>query len=109
MFKEFHAHIYFAAKEVEEVTPLLFKIKKDFGFSQGRVWENPVGPHPIGSCQITFLQESFSSFVSWLMVNRGKFDVFIHAVTGDDWLDHTQNTLWLGRSHPLNLDIFAKS
>lgn len=74
----------------------------------GRIHEGPVGPHPLGSCQLSVPQDKFLAVMNFLMAERGDLNVFFHAVTGDDYRDHTQMTGWLGRSLSLNLSIFRE-
>lgn len=106
--KAFHAHLYFKdevgteiAKKVAQQAAELFDIKI------GRFHQKPVGPHPLWSCQLSFAVETFSKIVPWLMFHRQSLDVFLHPLTGDDYVDHTQGISWLGHSHPLNLAQFT--
>ncbi|MCF8059010.1 MAG: DOPA 4,5-dioxygenase family protein [Bacteriovoracaceae bacterium] len=105
----YHAHIYFNPEDMTDVHKLITKISDKFPFEIGRVWDKPIGPHPVGSCQITVTKEKFGSFIPWLMQEREGFDFFVHANTGNDLLDHTHHVMWLGKSYPLNLDLFKKS
>lgn len=105
----YHAHVYYDPSEIPEVNKLLEKVSKTYTFKIGRVWDRPVGPHPVGSCQITVPTEEIWNFIPWLMKERENFDFFIHANTGDDLLDHTQYILWLGKSYELNLELFQDS
>lgn len=101
-----HAHLYFPTDKTEEVRPLTETIANTFGYDVGTIWDKPVGPHPIGSCQITVPANHLDKFLPWLMINRGNWDVFLHPNTGNDLLDHQQNAMWLGKSYPLKLEIF---
>ena len=104
--KNWHAHLYFPTQKSSLVKPLTEKISKEFGYPVGTIWDKPVGPHPIGSCQITVPAGELDRFIPWLMVNRGEWDVFLHPNTGNDLEDHQNYALWLGRSYELNLGIF---
>ena len=66
--------------------------------------DNPVGPHPRGSCQLTIGKEQFTDVVSWLVLNRSGLTVFTHAQTGNALKDHTDHVIWLGPSETLKLD-----
>ena len=105
-FSAYHAHLYFPLGNTNDVESLVNKIKSNFNLNIGRIIDKPIGPHPIGSCQVTVPQELFSDFIPWLSKERGELDVFIHALSGDDLADHTQYIMWLGNSHQLNLDMF---
>lgn len=107
-FKSFHAHLYYPLSEVSSAKSFISKVKEEFDIPVGRVWDKPVGPHPVGSCQLTLSRENYETVTQWLDENRGHFDVFIHAVTGDDYIDHTEHVTWLGNSWDLDLSIFSK-
>ena len=81
-------------------------INDNFSLEVGTFHEKPVGPHPCWSFQVKFDTKMFGIFVPWLMENRNRLTVFIHACTGDNLLDHTENVCWLGQVHELNLEIF---
>lgn len=107
----YHAHVYFdhnSPAQLELVELVVSEIKNNFDLPVGRIHKRPVGPHPVGSCQIIFEQEDYESFVGWLDSNRKGLDVLIHEVTGDEYKDHTENVSWLGGSHSLVLSIFSK-
>lgn len=111
-FDYFHFHLYYPVSEVEKAREVLRRIEEDLKdelhLEIGRSWERPVGPHPIGSCQVSVPNDSFSQMTHWFLENRGDFDVFVHGVTGDDYRDHTQYVMWIGKEHPLKLEIFKK-
>lgn len=102
----YHAHLYYPVEKLNEAKKVLEKVGNKFDYPIGRAWDKPVGPHPIGSCQITVPVGELDNFIPWMMDNRGEFDVFFHANTGDDLIDHTQFVMWLGKSYNLNLDMF---
>ena len=67
--------------------------------------QQPIGPHPRGNCQLSFNADLFGQVVPWLINHRGGLTVFIHTITGDDYLDHTDNVLWLGAVEKLDLTM----
>jgi aromatic ring-cleaving dioxygenase len=69
--------------------------------------DNPVGPHPRGSCQLAFDARLFGDVIAWLIEHRGGLTVFAHAESGDARKDHTEHVLWLGPSESLNLAALA--
>ncbi len=103
---DYHAHLYYPVSEIENAKKVIDKVVENFDFKIGRMWDKPVGPHPVGSCQITVPVKALNHFIPWLMKNRDQYDIFFHANTGDDLFDHTQMVMWLGREHSLNLDLF---
>lgn len=105
--QSYHAHLYFDEVSKERAFALRSQISESFpGVEVGRFHEKPVGPHPIGSCQIAFEASLFGTFVPWLMVHRGDITVFLHAETGDDLVDHRDHALWLGTQMPIKLELF---
>ena len=105
-FSEFHAHIYFGSRTKDKAKDFMNNITDNFSLEVGTFHEKPVGPHPCWSFQVKFDTKMFGIFVPWLMVNRNRLTVFIHACTGDNLLDHTENVCWLGQVQELNLEIF---
>jgi aromatic ring-cleaving dioxygenase len=104
--RDFHAHIYFDADEVERARALAAELQHRFAVPVGHFHTRPVGPHPRGSVQLTVPADRFGELAQWLAVNRGGLTVFAHASTGDDRADHTAHTIWFGPSEPLDLSIF---
>ena len=104
--RDFHAHIYYNASEVDRAKALAAAVRDRFGVAVGHFHLSPVGPHPRGSVQLTVPADRFGEVATWLAVNRGGLTIFAHASTGDDRQDHTHNVVWFGPSEPLNLAIF---
>jgi aromatic ring-cleaving dioxygenase len=99
----YHAHVYFDAAAGERAGQLCSEAGRKFAVAVGRMHDNPVGPHPRGSCQLAFAPELFGEVIQWLIVNRCGLTVFAHAETGNALEDHTEHVLWLGPSESLNL------
>jgi len=106
IIRDFHAHIYYDASEVQRAKALAETVRERFGVAVGHFHLVPVGPHPRGSVQMTVPTDRFGDVASWLAVNRASLTIFAHASTGDDRQDHTHNVVWFGASEPLNLSIF---
>ena len=104
--RDFHAHIYFDPDELERARTLAEHARATFGAAVGHFHEQPVGPHPRGSCQLTLASEEFGKFAAWAPLNRGDLTIFAHANTGDALADHTRHVVWFGPSETLNLSIF---
>jgi aromatic ring-cleaving dioxygenase len=104
--RDFHAHIYYDAAEVDRAKALAAAVRERFGVAVGHFHLAPVGPHPRGSVQMTVPTDRFGDVATWLSVNRAGLTIFAHGSTGDDRADHTHNVIWFGRSEPLNLGIF---
>ena len=104
--RDFHAHIYFDADELDRAQALGEAVRERFGVPLGHFHTRPVGPHPRGSCQMTVPTDRFGEVATWLSVNRAGLTIFAHASTGDDRADHSRNVMWFGPSEPLDLSIF---
>ena len=78
-----------------------------FGIKVGRMHDNPVGPHPRGSCQLTIGKGQLEAVISWLVLNRKGLTVFTHAQTGNALKDHTDHVIWLGPSETLKLSALT--
>ena len=100
---EYHAHLYYKLENLEEAKKLSQTIGEKFNLAIGKVHEKPVGPHKSWSCQVSVPPDRFAELIPWLALNRGSVDFFIHPVTGNDLLDHTDHVMWLGKSYSLNL------
>jgi aromatic ring-cleaving dioxygenase len=105
--RDFHAHIYFDADELERAQHVAEAARARFGVPVGHFHTRPVGPHPRGSCQLTVRPEQFGDFAQWIALNRDGLTIFAHTSTGDDITDHTQHVIWFGPSETLNLAMFA--
>ena len=104
--RNFHAHIYFDAEQLERARALGEAARQRFDVPVGHFHVAPVGPHPRGSCQLTVEPEQFGDFAQWMTLNRDGLTIFAHATTGADLADHTEHVIWFGPSEPLNLSIF---
>jgi DOPA 4,5-dioxygenase len=103
--QSWHAHVYFDASSRDAARDMRAIIESELAnrVELGRFHERPVGPHPMWSYQLAFAPAAFHLVVSWLALNHGALDVFIHPNTADELRDHRDCALWLGRSHVLNL------
>lgn len=102
----YHAHVYFAEETYQQAVELCDKAGEIFPVSVGRKHQRPVGPHPVWSCQLAFTPDLYDKIIPWLEDNRNGLTVFVHANTGNDLRDHTENLRWLGNAEKLNLSIF---
>ena len=106
LHKAYHAHIYFDASTLAWAKTLGQQAAERFGLRVGRYHEQPVGPHPKWSVQITFSHKNFEQFIPWLDEQRQGLSVLVHGMTGDDLKDHTDYAYWLGQPLELDLDLF---
>ena len=105
--RNFHAHIYFDADQLDRAQSLAEAARERFGVPVGRFHVQPVGPHPRGSCQLTVPPEQFGDFAQWIALNRDGLTIFAHTSTGDDVSDHTDHVIWFGASETLDLSVLV--
>lgn len=100
-----HAHVYFNADSRDAAWALREQVIAHFGdtVDMGRFHERPVGPHPQWSYQIAFAPAALHQVMTWLTLNHGALDVFLHPNTGQSLRDHRDCAAWIGHSHVLNL------
>ena len=103
----YHAHVYFNAETASQAQALCEQARDRFGAIMGRMHNEPVGPHPRGSCQLAFPPDAFGDVMAWLAHNRDGLTVFTHSETGDDIKDHTEHAIWMGEM--LEIDLSALS
>ena len=104
--KFYHAHFYYTEETLDIAKSCIEKAGKELPVDLGHMHERNVGPHPMWSCQLLFEGENFQEVMEWLMLNRKGLTVFIHPVTGDDLIDHTEYTIWMGKQVELDLSDF---
>ena len=109
LIASWHAHVYFDASSREAARALRQTIETTLSgqVEVGRFHERPVGPHPMWSYQLAIPAREFSAVASWLALNHGELDVFIHPNTGNALRDHRDSAIWIGRCHALNLAALA--
>ena len=103
----YHAHVYYGAETKAEAARLRQAVEARFEVALGGWHDQPVGPHPMGSYQITFQPELFAELIPWLALNRAGLTVYVHPNTGEDIADHRDRAIWLGESQPLDLGKLA--
>jgi len=103
-FPEYHAHVYYTAETRKTARSLCERAADEFGIVMGRMHDQPVGPHPMASCQLAFGAAKFGDVIPWLMRHRDGLTIFVHGESGDMIADHTLHVMWLGNALPLNLD-----
>lgn len=109
IIESWHAHIYFDDTTRDAAWALRAHIATALAarVEIGRFHEQPVGPHPLWSYQLAFKPAEFAGVVSWLVLNHGLLDVFVHPNTDDALRDHRDGAMWIGRAHALNLERLA--
>lgn len=103
-YESFHAHVYYDEDSREKAALLREALSERFEVELGRWRDEPVGPHPEPMYQVAFRADQLAPIVQWLMAYRCGLTVMIHPNSDDEYRDHAQGALWMGRMLPLNLD-----
>ena len=102
----YHAHVYFDERTLSDAKNLCVATRDKFNIAMGTVHEKNVGPHPCWSCQLTLPAELLGPIIEFMNFRRQGLTVFIHPLTGNDLIDHTEYLIWLGESKQLKIDQF---
>lgn len=103
----YHAHVYYDEHTLHIAKQVCEAAGELFGLPIGRMHQRAVGPHTMWSCQIAFDREDFDAFIPWLDAHRQGLTVFVHGLSGDDYLDHTEHAYWLGEPVAVNTRLFS--
>jgi len=98
----YHAHVYWDNQEQRLSAMVLRDILHGLGCSLGRVWDQPIGPHPLPMYQANFDHSIYDAVTS--VLENKNLSVLIHEDTGDDVRDHTEGATWIGESLTLNIE-----
>ncbi|KHT46595.1 DOPA 4,5-dioxygenase family protein [Vibrio sinaloensis] len=106
LHQHYHAHVYFDEHTSDIAYSLRDYAREELELSVGRFNRGLVGPHLSWSFSIDFDSKQFDKVIDWLDKNRQEMSVLVHAVTDNEYQDHTDFAYWLGESLPLKLSIF---
>lgn len=101
--EQYHAHVYFDQESSDFASSIRDCIRSDLNMPVGNFHQKLVGPHLMWSFAIEFSSREFDQLIDWLDRARGELSVLVHAVTDDDYKDHTDYAYWLGTEVELNL------
>jgi len=95
------AHVYFGPATIAQCE----QAGRRLPVMVGRLHEREVGAPPHWSCQLAFDHAGFGQIIPWLEQHRGRLEVLVHGLTGDDLADHTRHASWLGHEATLKRDM----
>lgn len=98
-----HCHIYFAPERRDHAVFLNDGIQDRFPIWDYRWLDKSNVLHPQPMFRFQFRREDLADFLEYITLNRKDLSILVHAITGDDVIDHTENVMWMGE--PLTLDI----
>jgi aromatic ring-cleaving dioxygenase len=66
----------------------------------GKIFEGPVGPHPLPQYELHFLESALPEVERVLRASG--LTCLLHPLTDDDLADHTTLATWIGQPLPLD-------
>jgi len=105
---EYHAHVYWGNSAERNRAMMLREWLEKEGCIMGRVWDTPIGPHPLPMYQVIYNNGNKGRVESFLRANRETNSILLHESINDDLRDHTYGARWLGKELILNLQIFEE-
>jgi aromatic ring-cleaving dioxygenase len=104
---KYHAHIYWTNPDERHTAMLVRTYLHDKGCALGRIWDKPIGPHPLPMYQAMYDSSNKDCVEDYLE----SFDltVLLHEDTGENHVrDHTEGARWLTRELKLDLDFLQR-
>lgn len=98
----YHAHIYWQNEDQRREALLLRQSLQALDCSLGRIWDEPIGPHPYAMYQVNYNSSNVNLVESILA--KTSLDILLHEDTGDDVRDHTTGARWLGNELALDIE-----
>lgn len=102
----YHAHVYWSTPEQRDIALKLRNNLAETSAGLGRVWDKPIGPHPLPMYQVNYCDDIKDAVEN--LLNNKNLTVLLHEDTGDDLRDHTEGTRWIGSELRLNLAWLEK-
>lgn len=62
----------------------------------------PTGPHPVGQFETWVPVEYFAKLYGWFLLKRNRLSIFIHPLTKQELIDHTDRKVFMGNAYTLN-------
>ncbi|WP_181404527.1 DOPA 4,5-dioxygenase family protein [Asticcacaulis tiandongensis] len=99
-----HSHIYFTPETHHIALRLNEELQDNFKIWDYRWLDAANGLHPTPMFRFAILKEDFQRYVEWILKARAGLVVLVHAITGDDYVDHTYLALWIGEKYELGVE-----
>jgi len=100
-----HCHIYFPMERRDVAVRLNSDIQDRFAIWDYRWLDRSNFLHPKPMFRFQFKREDLPDFLEYMTLNRDGLSILVHAITGDDVIDHSEHVMWLGE--PLSLNVEA--
>ena len=104
---KYHAHIYWKNPQERHTAMWLRTYLHDNGCALGRIWDKPIGPHPLPMYQVMY-DDSNKACIEKYLSNK-ELTVLLHEDIGDNHVrDHTEGARWIGTPLALDLEFLEK-
>ena len=98
----YHAHIYWKNSQERDIALSLHFQLEEYGCRIGRVWDRPIGPHPLPMYQVYYNSSNQNLVESYLKTQP--LTILLHEDIGIDHVrDHTEGARWIGEQLELDL------
>ena len=109
VFSYFHSHIYFNEETFDKAAEFCEEFKRlGLDLQISSLHRRLLGPHPEWMFEVDFKVQDFKKLIDFMQKKRNGLNIFIHPLSGNELLDHTDYALFLGEKVDLNLSIFSK-
>lgn len=111
VMRGYHIHVYCQPEQHELAQAVRAEMMQDLAGvidGAGPVRTRAIGPHPLPMFEAWFETESLNQVLPWILQHRRGLSVMIHPLTGDDYADHAEHSMWIGEKLPLNLDFLCQ-
>ena len=104
---KYHAHIYWKNSQERDMAMYIRTYLHDNGCALGRIWDQPIGPHPLPMYQVMYDSSNKNCIEDYLKLST--LSILLHEDIGQDHVrDHTEGARWIGDPQPLDLDFLRK-
>ena len=105
---KYHAHIYWKNPQERQMAMQIRTHLHDNGCALGRIWDKPIGPHPLPMYQVMYDSNNKDCIEDYLKLST-RLTILLHEDIGDNHVrDHTEGARWLGVPLTLDLEFLEK-
>lgn len=103
----YHAHVYWQNNKERDIALSLHFQLKEYECKIGRVWDQPIGPHPLPMYQVNYNSSNQNLVESYLQSQP--LTILLHEDIGIDHVrDHTEGARWIGEQLELDLNFLRQ-
>ena len=103
----YHAHVYWKNLTERALAISMRPSFKSMGCGLGRIWDQPIGPHPLPMYQIMY--DSSNQIEVETLLRIQPMSILLHEDIGIDHVrDHTDGARWINERLELNLKFLEE-